>query len=125
MHRTSRQLLLGLIVLWLSYRVEVEALLNGDQGLSTQTPQTVGLILRAIRSGALDRVDLLDGNSDRKQALLQFLEGNALRGKASSAVCSLEADLHAAIDALTDNEQSTLDTIVNKLLVLQRSISRL
>jgi hypothetical protein len=115
MHRTSRQLLVGLIVLWLSYRVEVEALLNGDRVLSTQT----------VSGGALDRVDLLDGNSDRKQALLQFMEGNALRGKASSAVCSLEADLHAAIDALTDNEQSTLDTIVNKRPVLQRSISRL
>jgi aarF domain-containing kinase len=100
---------------------DVGALLKGDRVLSAQTG---GLILRAIRSGALARVDLLDRNSETTQALLQFIENawNVLRGISSSAVSSLEADFYAAIDALTETERTMLDSIVDELL--QRSIRR-
>jgi aarF domain-containing kinase len=100
---------------------DVGSLLKGDRVLSAQTG---GLILRAIRSGALARLDFLERNSETAQAVLQFVENawNALRGSSSSAVSSLEADFYEAIDGLTESERTMLDIIVDELL--QRSIRR-
>jgi len=99
---------------------EIGDLILGERVLS---PQTVDLVLKALRSGVLGRSDLIDTNSDVAQSVLKFVD-NALtavrRGSGSSS--RLEADFYDALDSLSETERARFDDIVEELT--QRSINR-
>ena len=101
---------------------EIGDLILGERVLS---PQTVDLVLKALRSGVLGRSDLIDTNSDAAQSVLKFVD-NALnavrRGSGSSSSSELEADFYDALDSLSETERARFDDIVEELT--QRSINR-
>lgn len=99
---------------------EIGSLLKGDNVLSAQS---VDLVLRALRSGALGRNDLLDTNSDAAKSVIRFVESaiNVVRRRSSSA-SAMESDFYEALGDLSYSERATLDEIINDLT--QRGIRR-
>jgi len=92
-------------------------------------PQTVDLVVKALRSGVLGRNDLMDANSGVAQSVLQFVENalNAVRRGSSSASSELEAEFYEAMDSLSDKERTRFDEIVNELTLraINRAVTRL
>lgn len=106
---------------------EIGALLKGDKVLSQQS---ANLMVRAIRSGALGRRDLLDVNSDAARSLLQFVE-NSLKTitsrQSTSQASPLESELYDAMGALNSDERVILDNILQVLTerAINRAVDRL
>jgi len=106
---------------------EVGDLLKGERVLS---PQSIVLVLKAVRSGALGRNDLFDLNSDASRSVIQFVENalNVVRRRGPTSQSSdFEADLTEALDNLTESERAQLDEIINELTqrAIQRATARL
>jgi hypothetical protein len=101
---------------------EIGDFLKGERVLS---PQSIDLILKAVRSGALGRSDLFDPNSDAARSVIRFVENalSVVRRRASTSQGSnFEADLTEALNNLTESERAQLDEILNELT--QRTIQR-
>lgn len=105
---------------------EIGDLILGERVLR---PQTMDLVLKALRSGVLGRNDLIDANSDVAQSVLQFIEDalNAVRRGSSSASSELEAEFYEAMERLSGRERARLDEIVNELTkrAINRAVTRL
>lgn len=97
-------------------------LLKGERVLS---PQSIDLVLKAVRSGVLGRNDLFDADSDAARSVIQFVE-NALnvvrQTRSTSQNSDFEKELKEALDNLNDSERLQLDEIINELT--QRAIRR-
>lgn len=96
---------------------EIGNLIKGDGVLR---PESIQLVLSALKSGALGRNNAL--SSESAQSVVQFVSNalNSVRQGASSS--SFEQDLTDAIANLTESEQAQLDSITTQLT--QRSIER-
>lgn len=102
---------------------DIGNLIKGERVLS---PQSIQILLDAVRSGVLGRRDL--ASSDAANAVINFVS-NAINASAqrrgqstASASSNPENDLFAAIDELNENDRETLDEIVRE--VTARSIER-
>lgn len=101
---------------------EIGGLLKGERVLSSQS---MDLVLRTVRSGALGRSDLLPVNNEVVESVTGFVQNtwNTLRRQPSSSDASaLELDLYDAMNSLTDTEQAALNDILNE--ITRRSIER-
>ena len=101
---------------------EVGDLIKGEKVLSAQT---VDFVLKALRSGALGRSDLI--SPEAAQPVLDFVQNavNVLRrGNGDSSV---ESEFTDALDSLSEQERARFDEITNQLTqrALQRTVARL
>ena len=102
---------------------EIGGLLKGERVLS---PQSVDLVLRTVRSGALGRSDLLPVNNEVLQSVTGFVQNawNTVRRQSNtnSNASALELDLFNAVKSLSDTEQEAMNEIINE--ITRRSIER-
>ena len=106
---------------------EIGGLLKGERVLSSQS---MDLVLRTVRSGALGRSDLLPVNNEVVESVTGFVQNtwNTLRRQPSSSDASaLELDLYDAMNSLTDTEQAALNDILNEITRrgIERAVDRL
>lgn len=101
---------------------EIGDLIKGDRVLNAQT---VDLVIKALRSGALGRSDLV--SQEAAEPVLKFIENavNTLRRGTRSSV--LDGEFSEALDSLSPKERARFDEIVSQLTqrALQRTVSRL
>jgi hypothetical protein len=98
---------------------EVGSLLKGEKLLSFQS---IDLVLKAVRSGALGRTDLLL-NSEVPRAIMSFVD-NALTSvrQGSSSLTDFEVDLNEVLSSLSVEERRRFDEILEE--ITKRAIQR-
>jgi hypothetical protein len=106
---------------------EIGDLVKGEKVLSTES---MDVVLRALRSGAFGRNDLLQADSGVVQSVLDFADQalSLVRGRGGShRADSAVKDLYEALDSLTVSERERLDGIVSELIqrTIRRAVERL